>query len=85
MTENVIVDFTPFLNPIVGETADSCINVNAPFEDEFLQVMDDDDRVENAYLYNSVNVTNAGGAELMATLCGDFEKVNNHNAIFEGR
>lgn len=85
MTENVIVDFTPFLNLIVGETADSCINVKAPFEDEFLQVMDDDDRVEKAYLYNSVNVTNAGGAELMATLCGDFEKVNNHNAIFEGR
>ncbi len=85
MTENVIADFTPFLNLIVGETADSCINVNTPFEEEFLQAMDDDSRVEKAYLYNSINVSHVGGAELTATLCDDFEKVNNHNVIFEGR
>ncbi len=85
MTENVIADFTPFLNLIVGETADSCININIPFEDEFLQVMDDDGRVEKAYLYNSINVSHMGGVELVATFCDDFSQVNNQNVIFEGR
>ncbi len=85
MTENVIADFTPFMNLIVGETADSCINVTTQAEDAFLQVMDDDDRVEKAYLYNSVNVTHVGGAELTATLCNDFSKVNNQTVVFAGR
>jgi len=85
MTENVISDFTPFLNLIVGETADSCINVNTPIEDEFLQVVKDDSRVEKVYLYNSLNVSHVGGAELMATLCDDFTKVNNQSIVFEGR
>lgn len=85
MTENVIVDFTPFLNLVVGETADSCINVTALGEDEFLQVMDDDDRVEKVYLYNTLYVSHAGGAELMTTLCDDFTEVNNQTVVFEGR
>ncbi len=85
MTENVIFDFTPFLNLIVGETADSCINVNTPAEDEFLQVAKDDSRVEKVYLYNSINVSHVGGAELMATLCDDFSQVNNQAIVFEGR
>ncbi len=85
MTENVIADFTPFLNLIVGESADSCINVNTSFEDEFLKVMNDDERVEKAYLYNSINVSHVDSAELMATICDDFAKVNNKDVIFEGR
>ncbi len=85
MTENVIADFTPFMNLIVGETADSCINVNSEAEDELLQTLADDARVEKAYLYNSINVSHVGGAELMATLCDDFAQVNNQNVVFEGR
>ncbi len=85
MTENVIADFTPFLDLIVGETADSCINVTVQGEDAFLQTVKEDRRVEKAYLYNSVNVSHVGGAELMATLCDDFSEVNNHNVVFEGR
>lgn len=85
MTENVIADFTPFLNLIVGETSDSCININIPVEDEFLQAVDADSRVEKAYLYNSINVSHVGGTELMATLCDDFSDVNNHAVVFEGR
>ena len=85
MTENVIADFTPFLNLIVGETADSCINVNSEAEKRLLQTLAEDARVEKAYLYSSVNVSHVGGAELMATLCDDFTQVNNQNVVFEGR
>lgn len=85
MTENVIADITPFLNLIVGETADSCISVQTAAEEDFLAEMDADSRVEKAYLYSSLNVSHTGGAELMATLCDDFSEVNNQNTVFEGR
>jgi len=85
MTENVITDMTPFLNLIVGETADSAINVQTEIEDEFLQALDDDRRVEKIYLYSSLNISHVGGAELMATLSDDFSEVNNQNVIYKGR
>ncbi len=85
MTENVIADFTPFLNLIMGEAADSCINVNSGAENALLRMLAEDTRVEKAYLYNSVNVSHVGGAELMATLCDDFKQVNNQDVVFEGR
>lgn len=85
VTENVIVDFTPFMNLIVGETSDSCINVNVPVEDAFLQTVHADNRVEKAYLFNSINVSHVGGTELTATLCDDFSEINNQNIVFEGR
>lgn len=85
MTENVIADMTPFLNLIVGETADSCINVQIEAEGEFLQALERDERVEKSYLYNSLNVSHVGGAELMATLCDDFSKVNNQSVVYKGR
>ena len=85
MTENIIVDMTPFLNLIVGETADSAINVQVGTEDDFLKVLNSDSRTEKVYLYNSLNVSHVGGAELMATLCDDFSKVNNQSVVFKGR
>ncbi len=85
MIANVITDMTPFLNLIVGETADSCINVQAETEDEFLREMNADSRVERVYLYNSLNVSHVGGAELIATLCDDFSETNNQSVVFEGR
>ena len=85
MTENVIADMTPFLNLIVGETADSCVNVQIETEEDFLRMMRDDSRVEKIYLYNSLNISHSGGAELMATICDDFSKVNNRNVVFKGR
>lgn len=85
MTENIIVDMTPFLNLIVGETADSAINVQVETEDDFLEVLNSDSRTEKVYLYNSLNVSHFGGAELMATLCDDFSKVNNQSVVFKGR
>lgn len=85
MTENVIANMAPFLNLIVGETADSCINVNAEIESEFLRGMNADKRVEKTYLYTSNAVSHVGGLELQATICDDFSKANNQDIVFEGR
>lgn len=85
MIANMIVDTTPFIDLIVGETADSCISVNAKIEDEFLQKMHADSRVEKIYLYHSETVTHSGGAELQATFCDDFSMVNNQRTVYTGR
>lgn len=85
MTENMIADMTPFLNLIVGETADSCINVNADVEIDFVEQMNADERVEKIYLYHSGEVRHVDGAALMATMCDDFSKANNQDVVFEGR
>ncbi|NBI63597.1 ABC transporter permease [Clostridiales bacterium] len=85
MTENMIKDMTSFLNLIVGETADSCVNINTRAEDAFLQKMKEDKRVEKAYLYHSTEVRHVGGVGLMATLCDDFSAANNQDICVEGR
>lgn len=70
---------------VVGEIADSCINVNVGVEEDFLQEMAADADVEKIYLYSMMNVRHVGGVELMATLCDDFAKVNNQDVCIEGR
>ena len=85
MTENVITDMTPFLDLIVGESADSAINVQIEAEADFLDVLNSDSRVEKAYLYNSVTVSHVGGVELLANMCDDFSKLNNQNVMYKGR
>jgi len=76
MIANTIVDKTPFVNLIVGETADGCISINTGIEEEFLQEMNADSRVEKVYLQTTVTVMHSGGAELLANLCDDFSKGN---------
>lgn len=85
MAANMIVNTTPFINLIVGETADSCISVHAEEEDRFLREMEADSRVEKVYLQTSLNVTHLGGAELMINICDDFSKVNNQSIMYKGR
>lgn len=85
MTENMLVDMTPFLNLIVGEIPECCINVNVEVEDEFLQTVNADERVENVFLYNSLNVSHVGGVELVATISDDFSKANNQSIVYSGR
>lgn len=85
MFRNMIMDITPFLNLIVGETADSCINMQVEAEEDFLHEASADNRAEKIYLYTSLNVSHVGGSELLATLCDDFSMVNNQNTVFEGR
>lgn len=84
MSANMIVDTKPFINLIVGETADSCISVHTE-EDRFLREMESDSRVEKVYLQTTLSVTHLGGAELLVTICDDFSKVNNQSIIYKGR
>lgn len=85
MARNCIMDMQPFVDMVVGEVTDSCINVNAETEDAFLQMMGADDRVEKVYLYHSIEVRHVGGVALLATVSDDFTKVNNQSICIEGR
>lgn len=85
MTENVIVDVRPFVEFIVGETADSAININTAIEDEFLQAMRQDARVEKVYLYNSVEVRHGNEVALWAMITEDFSVINYQGLCFKGR
>lgn len=85
ITENVMIDMTPFIDLIMGEMSDSCINVETQAESDFLQKADSDSRVEKIYLYTSITISHVGGAELVATMCDDFSKVNNQGVIYKGR
>ena len=85
MVENVIVDMQPFIELVVGETADSCINVNTEVENDFLRMMNTDDRVLKIYLYHSVEVRHVDGVTLLATLSEDFADVNFQGICIEGR
>lgn len=85
MAKNMLADIEPFLNMIVGETADSCININKDIEDKFLQEMDKDSHVLKCYLYHTVEVCHMGGIVLSANLTDDFSDVNNKAVCFKGR
>ena len=85
MAENMIVDMEPFIQLIVGETADSCISVRIEAEDDILQWMREQECVEKVYLYHSEEVRHKGGIALMATMSDDFSDVNNQNVCIEGR
>lgn len=85
MVKNVITDAEPFINLVVGELADSCININTGIEEEFLRVMNSDNRVEKVYLYNTIEVRHVGGVALMTTISDDFSKANNQSVCIEGR
>lgn len=85
MVENIIVDMQPFINLIVGETADSCISVNTEIENKFLQMMHADNRVEKIYLYTTIEVRHISGTSLATTISDDFAKLNNQSVCIEGR
>lgn len=85
MTRNVIIDMKPFVDLLVGESADSCINISVDIEEDFLREMNADERVEKVYLYNTEEVRHVGGLGLFVTLTDDFSKVNNQSIVFEGR
>lgn len=85
VVENMLMDSKPLVNLIVGETADSCINVNVDTKRAFYDKMSEDARVEKFYIYHAENVTHVDGLELLATICDDFSMVNNQEIVFEGR
>ena len=85
MLENVIVDMTPFLNLVVGETADSSVSIQADCEEEFLRAMEEEPQVESLYLFHMRAVSHVGGLELGATICDDFSQLKYQQLIVEGR
>jgi len=85
MAQNVIVDMMPFINLIVGETADACVNVHPRAEDDLLQAADRDGSVEKIYLYSSAEVCHVDGIALVATMAEDFSQVNNQDVCYQGR
>lgn len=85
MVKNMLADIDPFINLIVGEMADSCININAEIEEEFLQKIDENNSVSKCYLYHTTEVRHVGGLALSATLSDNFSNVNNQNVCFSGR
>ena len=85
MYRNVIVDIQPFIEMIIGETADAAINVNVVVEDKFLKTMHEDERVLKIYLFHTTEVRHIGGVTLSAMLSDDFAEVNNQSVCFEGR
>lgn len=86
MIENMIIDTTPFIDLVQGETADSYISVKGDAENDFLDKMNSDSRVEKIYLYTSIlNVSHTGGAGLVCTICDDFSRLSNQSIVYEGR
>lgn len=85
MVENVIVDMAPFINLIVGETADSCINVRAEAEGALRKRAETTDDITKIYMYNSVEVRHVDGVALTATMAEDFSQVNNQDVCYQGR
>lgn len=85
MLENMILDMDPFINMIVGETADSCININAGAEQDLLRLLEEDSCVEKNYLFHTAEVRHEGSIALMATICNDYSLVNNQQMCIQGR
>lgn len=85
MFRNFIADMDPFIEMVVGESADSCIKVDQKREEEFLKYVSEHSQVVHFYLYSSENVTHADGVELFATMCDDFTQVNNQRLVYKGR
>lgn len=85
MVKNTITDTKPFIKLVVGEVAESYINIKPEIEDKFLQMMDKDRDVSKCYLYHTVEVRHVGGIALSATLTDDFSDVNNPSVCFKGR
>lgn len=85
MVKNVIVDTQPFINMIVGEAAESGININTEIEEAFLQAMHNDERVKKVYLYHYEEVSHVNGVTLSAMVIDDCAKLNNQDICIEGR
>ncbi|MDE7435514.1 MAG: FtsX-like permease family protein [Lachnospiraceae bacterium] len=85
MIKNVIVDMTPFIHLVIGETADSSIDIQSEAEEAFLREMSADERVEKIYLYHALEVRHIGGVGLFTVLCDDYSTVNNPSVCVEGR
>lgn len=85
MFENVIINMEPFINLVMGESADCSISINADGAEEVLSSIKKDRRVKKFYLYTDANLEHVGGASLDTYISDDFSKLNNQSMIIRGR
>lgn len=85
MLDNIIMDIEPFINMIVGETANSSINVDIQQEEKLVKILKEDTRIEKAYLYHMENLRHVGGISLLVILSDNFNDLNNQDLCIEGR
>ena len=85
IVKNVIADNQQFVDMVIGETADSSISVDLEGESEFLQKLEEDERVIKAYLFDSEEIRHADGNVLLANVSDDFSKLNTKSIFIEGR
>ncbi len=67
---NTIIDIKPMIEMIAGEHADSAININPNREEELIEKLREDGRVEKFYLFtnNNMEVQHVGGLSLAVSV-----------------
>lgn len=85
MLRNVILDQQPMIDMIAGETADSCIGIDAEKEAELKAYFEKDSRVKKSYLFYTGVLRHVNGVSLAVTITDDFDDINNHMVCVEGR
>lgn len=85
MLDNFVADEQKFIDLVVGESADSSVDIAPSAEKELNSALENDSRVVNHYLFTTQYVTHVGGVSLMANICNDCSKMNNQNVVVEGR
>lgn len=85
MLANIIFDQQPMIDMIVGETADSCIGIDAEKEAELKAYFEKDSRVEKSYLFYTGLLRHVNGVSLAVTITDNFNDLNNQMVCVEGR
>lgn len=87
MYRNIIVDFTPVVELVLGESPSTAVGVSADGEESLLASLREDARVEKLRLYSNLKITHAAenGSTLMATVSEDFSALNFQSICYEGR
>lgn len=85
MSANIIFDQQPFIDMVVGESADACIGIDAIKEKELNTFLAQDSRVEKSYLFYTTTLRHESGLSLMVTVSDDFNDLNNQSVCVEGR
>lgn len=85
MLKNVIFDSQPMIDMIAGETADSCIGIDAENEAALKAFFKNDQRVEKSYLFFNDVLRHVNGMSLAVTVTDDFNDLNNQTVCVEGR
>lgn len=86
LVRNVVLDVNPMLDLIGIEQADIFFDAEAEKEDEFLNLLEEDERIDRFYLYHQTeNIAEPGGNGVNLIVFDDAGELNNPTTLFEGR